>query len=88
VAAALIDVMAALVSGPQGAAFVIYQMEKAVLQPGMEMLTWRQVFNVIAVYCDRFKQATMANPGGASGLEGVMNRGDALGLVAYLKLFT
>jgi hypothetical protein len=80
--------MSALVSGAAGAAFMIHQMGQAASQPSMEMLTWRKVFNVVAVYCDRFKQATLANPGGASGLEGVMNRGDPLGLVAYLKLFT
>lgn len=84
----MLGVMASLVANSQGASLMIRQTTEAQHNPAMEMLTWRKVFTVVYMYCERFKQAMAAAPGGASGLEGVMNRADTLGLVAYIKLFT
>jgi hypothetical protein len=65
VGAAVLDVMASLVSGKYGASFMIHQMNQNAGSGQMEMLTWRKVFSVVALYCSRFAQVRHKAPGPA-----------------------
>ncbi len=59
VSAAFLSIMAALATGPKGAAYILLQFRQNASHPELEHFTWRALFKSVMEYCGSYMKVRM-----------------------------